>query len=85
MELGVTPTGVYDGACMGIFVCNLFLDWYGDVVMEYSSWQFWLVTLIFVTALAVLLKPFFTKGKGGNSCCSTKSKPKKTDLTIDGK
>jgi hypothetical protein len=53
--------------------------------MEYASWQFWLVTLIFVIALVFLLKPFFVKGKGGNSCCSTKSKPKKTDLTIDGK
>lgn len=70
---------------MGIFVCNLFLDCYGDVVMDYSSWQFWLVTIIFVVALVFLLKPFFVKGKGGSSCCSTKSKPTKTDLTIDGK
>jgi hypothetical protein len=53
--------------------------------MDYSSWQFWLVTIIFVIALAVLIKPLFIKGKGGSSCCSTKSKPKKTDLTIDGK
>ena len=70
---------------MGIFVCNLFLDWYGDVVMDYSSWQFWHVTIIFVVALVFLLKPFFVKGKGGSSCCSTKSKPKKANLTIDGK
>ena len=70
---------------MGICICNLFLGWYGDDVMDYASWQFWLVTLIFVIALVFLLKPFFVKGKGGNSCCSSNSKPKKTDLTIDGK
>lgn len=53
--------------------------------MDFTNWQFWLVTLIFAVALVVLVKPFFTKGKRGNNCCSTKSKPTKTDLTIDGK
>jgi hypothetical protein len=53
--------------------------------MDIGNWQFWLVTFIFVIALVVLVKPLFVKGKRGNSCCSTKSKPKKTDLTIGGK
>ena len=53
--------------------------------MDFTNWQFWLVTLIFVIAVIVLVRPLFTKGRDSNSCCSTKSKPKKTDLTIDGK
>lgn len=53
--------------------------------MDYSNWQFWLVTFIFIVALLILIKPLFAKAKKKNCGCATSSNKKKIDLTVDGK
>ena len=43
--------------------------------MPYSSWQFWIVTVILFLAIGTLVRPFFPRWRK-NSCCSKAAKPK---------
>jgi len=51
--------------------------------MPYDSIQFWIVTVFFLLALYMLLRPFLKKDPRGSCKCSTKRE--KTKLTIGGK
>jgi hypothetical protein len=52
--------------------------------MPYASWQFWVVTLFLLVAIATIIRPFFP-GSKKNSCCSNAAKQKKTKLTVSAK
>ncbi len=52
--------------------------------MPFTSWQFWIVTIVGLFAFWILARPFFPRWKK-SSCCSNAVKPKKTKLTVKGK
>ncbi|MSR18186.1 MAG: hypothetical protein EXS00_03295 [Phycisphaerales bacterium] len=57
--------------------------------MPLDDWQFWLVSLVFVTALVIVIKPFLPSRKPRStrcpSCPATDARPKATSITIEGK
>ena len=55
--------------------------------MPYDDWQFYVVTLAALAGAWLVVRPFLGSKKEGGcpSCSSTKTRPKKTKLTIDGR